>query len=104
MLDTCGVCFSKGSLRRKLDQFLIVLQLYALCKSEMPRDVEFMLDDLLEILRPNGRPKGAKDGLLVPRFLTFADAAAAVDDLLATTGPSKLIASPVLTNRSQWWG
>lgn len=26
LLDTCGVCFAKGSLRRKLDQYLVVLQ------------------------------------------------------------------------------
>jgi regulator of nonsense transcripts 2 len=87
ILDTCGLCFAKGSLRRKLDQYLIVLQLYAVCKTEMPLDVEFMLDDLLETLRPDGRPKGSKDGMLVPRLRTFTEAAAAVDEMLVSNGP-----------------
>lgn len=26
ILDTCGICFGKGSLRRKLDQYLVILQ------------------------------------------------------------------------------
>lgn len=51
ILDTCGICFAKGSLRRKLDQYLVVLQLYALCKTDMPPDVEFMLDDIIEVGR-----------------------------------------------------
>lgn len=84
VLDACGVCFGKGSLRRKLDEYLVVLQLYALCKSEMPMDIDFMLDDLLDSLRPDGRPKGVKDGQHVPRLRTFNEAAAAVDELLSS--------------------
>ncbi|TXT09089.1 hypothetical protein VHUM_02563 [Vanrija humicola] len=87
ILDTCGICFAKGSLRRKLDQYLVVLQLYALCKTHMPPDVEFMLDDILEALRPKGRPKGVKDGNQVWRLRTFEEAAAAVDEILATNVP-----------------
>jgi hypothetical protein len=55
----------------------------------MPLDVEFMLDDLIETLRPKGRPKGSKDGMVVDRLHTFPEAAAAVDELLATNGPGE---------------
>ncbi|KAL7421122.1 mRNA decay protein [Cryptotrichosporon argae] len=71
VLDTCGTCFDKGSLRRKLDQYLVVLQLYALCKSNIPMDVHFMLGDTIEALRPD-----------MKRFKTFAEAAAAVDEIM----------------------
>ncbi|KAL1407550.1 mRNA decay protein [Vanrija albida] len=87
ILDTCGICFAKGSLRRKLDQYLVVLQLYALCKTDMPPDVEFMLDDIFEALRPKGRPKGVKDGNQVWRLRTFEEAAFVVDEILATNVP-----------------
>ncbi|BEI85184.1 hypothetical protein CcaverHIS002_0505850 [Cutaneotrichosporon cavernicola] len=83
ILDTCGSCFAKGSLRRRLDHYLVVLQLYAVCKAEMPMDVDFMLDDLLETLRPKGRPKGVKDGLVVNRLRNFGEAAQALDAMLA---------------------
>ncbi|ORY33038.1 armadillo-type protein [Naematelia encephala] len=71
LLDTCGSCFDRGSQRRKLDHFLVVFQLYVTCKSEIPMDVEFMLSDTLDALRPKA-----------PRLKTFAEAAAAVDELL----------------------
>jgi len=72
-----------------MDHYLVVLQLYAVCKTEMPLEVEFMLDDLLETLRPKGRPKGCKDGMVVERLRTFAEAAAAVDEILASNGPGE---------------
>ncbi|EJT53100.1 hypothetical protein A1Q1_00107 [Trichosporon asahii var. asahii CBS 2479] len=81
LLDTCGICFGKGSLRRKLDQYLVVLQV------NMPMDVEFMLDDLFDTLRPNGRPPKVKDGNQVLRMRSFPEAAAAVDELLASHVP-----------------
>jgi regulator of nonsense transcripts 2 len=31
LLDTCGACFDRGSNKKKLDQFLIVFQVSALC-------------------------------------------------------------------------
>jgi regulator of nonsense transcripts 2 len=83
ILDTCGTCFAKGSLRRRMDHYLVVLQLYAVCKTEMPMDVDFMLDDLLETLRPKGRPKSVKDGPAVNRLRTFPEAAQALDMMLA---------------------
>ncbi|RSH95137.1 hypothetical protein EHS25_000223 [Saitozyma podzolica] len=73
LLDTCGACFDRGSQKRKLDHFLVIFQLYAACKSEMQMDVEFMLSDTLDMLRPK-----------TPHLKTFAQAAAAVDELLAS--------------------
>ncbi|RXK37451.1 hypothetical protein M231_05274 [Tremella mesenterica] len=72
LLDSCGICFSKGSLKRKMDNFLVFFQLYVVCKVETPMDVEFMLSDTFETLRPSET-----------RLKTFADAAAAVDIILA---------------------
>jgi regulator of nonsense transcripts 2 len=67
LLDACGMCFDRGSQKRKLDNFLIffqvcwflswpnntfelpVSQLYVMCKDPLPMDVEFMLSDSLEV-------------------------------------------------------
>ncbi|ADV23037.1 hypothetical protein I315_04869 [Cryptococcus gattii Ru294] len=75
LLDTCGICFPKGSQGRKLEQYLVMLQLYITCKTELPMDVDFMLTDTLDLLRPK-----------MPKLRTFAQAAAAVDELMATVG------------------
>lgn len=56
----------------------------------MPMDVDFMLDDLLETLRPKGRPKGVKDGPVVNRLRTFPEAATAVDAVLAANAAGEL--------------
>ncbi|KAK8844121.1 hypothetical protein IAR55_006915 [Kwoniella newhampshirensis] len=73
LLDTCGACFDKGSQARKLDHFLVVLQLYTVCKAELPMDVDFMLTDTLDALRPK-----------MTHLKTLAEAAAAVDEIVAT--------------------
>jgi regulator of nonsense transcripts 2 len=52
LLDTCGMCFDRGSQKKKLDNFLIYFQWYIHCKKELPMDVEFMLCDSLEAVRP----------------------------------------------------
>ncbi|WWC72867.1 uncharacterized protein I206_106831 [Kwoniella pini CBS 10737] len=72
LLDTCGACFDKGSQARKLDHYLVMLQLYVACKTEIPMDVDFMLTDTLDALRPKS-----------PRLKTFNEAAAKVDEILA---------------------
>ncbi|KAJ9123167.1 hypothetical protein QFC22_001360 [Naganishia vaughanmartiniae] len=72
LLDTCGACFDRGSNKKKLDQFLIVFQAYVLCKAELPMDVEFMVSDTLEMLRPKTAP-----------FKTFQEAAVAIDEMVA---------------------
>ena len=49
LLDTCGMCFDRGSQQKKLDNFLTFFQLYVHCKSALPMDVEYMLSDSLEV-------------------------------------------------------
>lgn len=67
LLDTCGMCFDRGSQKRKLDNYLNFFQvrpfshqhrsvlnhslpqMYVLCKDALPMDVEFMLYDSLEV-------------------------------------------------------
>ncbi|KAI8373653.1 armadillo-type protein [Choanephora cucurbitarum] len=52
LLDTCGMCFDRGSSKKKLDHFLIFFQMYVLSKNKPPMDVDFMITDTLEMLRP----------------------------------------------------
>ncbi|KAL5523773.1 hypothetical protein ACEPAG_7946 [Sanghuangporus baumii] len=70
LLDTCGMCFDKGSQKKKLDNFLAFFQMYILAKDPLPMDVEFMLEDSLEAVRPK-----------LNRFKNFEEAARAVDEL-----------------------
>lgn len=88
------MCFDKGSAKKKLDQYLVIFQvgrlpsvfskdvltpdrspwqLYVLCKQSTPMDVEFMLTDTFELIRPG-----------MSLFKTFEDAGVAVDELLAS--------------------
>lgn len=52
LLETCGIYFEKGSLRKKLDFFLAFLQYYVNVKDSPPSDIEFVLQDLYSALRP----------------------------------------------------
>ncbi|KAH9851383.1 ARM repeat-containing protein [Lenzites betulinus] len=72
LLDTCGMCFDRGSQLRKLDNFLTFFQLYMLSKGPLPMDVDFMLNDSLEAVRPK----------LVLRT-SYEEAAIAVDEMFA---------------------
>lgn len=67
LLDTVGMCFDRGTQKRKLDNFLVffqvkvprhlicddaytmILQYYVLCKEYLPMDVDFMLSDSIEV-------------------------------------------------------
>jgi len=67
LLDTCGMCFDRGTQKKKLDNFLTffqvptfpflsyisnsfgIFQYYTHCKEDLPMDVEFMLSDSLEV-------------------------------------------------------
>lgn len=67
LLDTVGMCFDRGTQKRKLDNFLVffqvkvprhlicddaytmILQYYVLCKEDLPMDVDFMLSDSIEV-------------------------------------------------------
>ncbi|KAK7053362.1 mRNA decay protein [Paramarasmius palmivorus] len=71
LLDTCGMCFDRGTQKKKLDNFLTFFQYYIHCKNELPMDVDFMVSDSLEAVRP--KMQLAK---------TLEDAAIAVDDML----------------------
>jgi len=52
LLDTCGSKFEKGEKRQKLDIFLTYLQKYMLSKNYMSLDLQFMVLDTYENLRP----------------------------------------------------
>ncbi|KAG2176994.1 hypothetical protein INT43_007648 [Umbelopsis isabellina] len=85
LLDTCGMCFDRGSAKKKLDSFLtffqvsygvemrgvVVVVMYILSKAKPPMDVEFMVMDTLELLRPN-----------LHMIATYEDANEAVDHML----------------------
>ncbi|CAG8543409.1 15191_t:CDS:10, partial [Acaulospora morrowiae] len=71
LLDTCGMCFDRGSSKKRLDDFLVFFQMYILTKQHLPMDVEFMIADLFETLRP--------DMIL---YKTYEDAAEEVDQKL----------------------
>ncbi|KAJ7188133.1 ARM repeat-containing protein [Mycena filopes] len=71
LLDTCGMCFDRGTQRKKLDNFLVFFQYYVHCKEAIPMDVDFMLSDSLEAVRPK---------LEMPK--TLEEAANAVDEML----------------------
>ncbi|KAJ4483312.1 transcription factor [Lentinula aciculospora] len=71
LLDTCGMCFDRGSQKKKLDNFLVFCQYYVHCKDPLPMDVDFMLSDSLEAVRPKFKV-----------FKTIEEAAIAVDEML----------------------
>lgn len=73
LLDTCGMCFDRGTQRKKLDSFLTIFQFYIHCKQTLPMDVDFMLLDSLDAIRP--KFELAK---------TIEEAATAVDNMLGS--------------------
>ncbi|PLW26434.1 hypothetical protein PCANC_23985 [Puccinia coronata f. sp. avenae] len=52
LLNTCGHCFDRGSLRRRLNNFLKFFIMYLRCKESPPMDIDFLLQDTFEELRP----------------------------------------------------
>ncbi|KAK5109593.1 hypothetical protein LTR62_006830 [Meristemomyces frigidus] len=52
LLETCGMYFEKGALRKKLDFYLAFLQYYINVKDALPMDMEFVVQDLYSGLRP----------------------------------------------------
>jgi regulator of nonsense transcripts 2 len=73
LLDTCGVYFERGLLRKKMDNFLVFFQMYIKVKRQpLPMDIDFMVSDTFETLRPK-----------LVLFATFEEAAMAVDDMFA---------------------
>ena len=54
LLDTCGQYFDRGSTKRRLDNFLVYLQCYLFSKKQpLPLEVENLVRDTLETLRPH---------------------------------------------------
>jgi regulator of nonsense transcripts 2 len=51
-LDTCGVCFDRGSSRNKLDFFLTFFQYYIRTKDPLPMDIDFIVQDTFALVRP----------------------------------------------------
>jgi regulator of nonsense transcripts 2 len=51
MLDTCGVCFDRGSSRKKLDYFLTFFQYYIRTKDALPMDIDFIVQDTFSLVR-----------------------------------------------------
>ncbi|KLJ12267.1 hypothetical protein EMPG_12670 [Blastomyces silverae] len=52
LLDTCGVCFDRGSAKKKLDFFLTFFQYYLFTKDPLPMDVDFLVQDTYALTRP----------------------------------------------------
>ncbi|KAI9868797.1 MAG: hypothetical protein M1813_004648 [Trichoglossum hirsutum] len=52
LLDTCGMCFDRGTAKKKLDFFLIFFQYYIYTKDTLPMDIEFIIQDTLSATRP----------------------------------------------------
>lgn len=52
LLDTCGVCFDRGSAKKKLDFFLTFFQYYIYTKDPLPMDIEFIVQDTYALTRP----------------------------------------------------
>lgn len=52
LLETCGMYFDKGAVRKKLDFFLTYLQYYIHTKDPLPMDMDFVVQDTFNLLRP----------------------------------------------------
>ena len=52
LLDNCGMYFEKGILKKKLDFFLAFFQYYINVKDPLPMDIEFLVQDAFNALRP----------------------------------------------------
>ena len=52
ILDTCGICFDRGSSRKRLDFFLTFFQYYLTTKDPLPMDIEFAVQDTFGLVRP----------------------------------------------------
>ncbi|KAK5257933.1 mRNA decay protein [Exophiala xenobiotica] len=53
ILDTCGICFDRGSSRKKLDFFLTFFQYYMTTKDPLPMEIDFLVQDTFSLVRPN---------------------------------------------------
>lgn len=52
LLETCGVYFNRGPAGKKLDYFLSFFQYYIYTKDPLPMDIEFVVQDIFNVTRP----------------------------------------------------
>ncbi|KAI9669467.1 MAG: hypothetical protein M1817_004692 [Caeruleum heppii] len=52
LLETCGMCFDRGTAKKKLDFFLTFFQYYIFTKDPLPMDVDFLIHDAYSLTRP----------------------------------------------------
>lgn len=52
ILETCGMYFNKGAAGKKLDFFLSFFQYYVYTKNPLPMDIEFLVQDIFALTRP----------------------------------------------------
>ncbi|KAK3688145.1 armadillo-type protein [Podospora appendiculata] len=52
ILETCGMFFNKGAAGKKLDYFLSFFQYYIYTKNPLPMDIEFIVQDIFSLTRP----------------------------------------------------
>jgi regulator of nonsense transcripts 2 len=52
ILETCGMFFSRGAAGKKLDYFLSFFQYYVHTKTSLPLDIEFTVQDIFAVTRP----------------------------------------------------
>jgi regulator of nonsense transcripts 2 len=52
LLETCGVFFNRGAAGKKLDYFLSFFQYYIHTKEPLPMDIEFVVQDIFALCRP----------------------------------------------------
>lgn len=53
LLETCGMYFEKGVVKKKLDFFLAFFQYYINVKDPLPMDIDFVVQDVYTALRPH---------------------------------------------------
>lgn len=53
IIECVGHCFDRGASRRKLDFFLTFFQYYIQTKDPLPMDMEFLVEDTYQAVRPN---------------------------------------------------
>ncbi|KAI9054790.1 hypothetical protein LZ554_001937 [Drepanopeziza brunnea f. sp. 'monogermtubi'] len=52
VLDSCGMFFNRGAAGKKLDYFLSFFQYYIYTKDPLPMDIEFIVQDVFALTRP----------------------------------------------------
>jgi regulator of nonsense transcripts 2 len=52
VLETCGIFFNRGVAGKKLDYFLSFFQYYIYTKDPLPMDIEFIVQDVFALTRP----------------------------------------------------